>query len=228
MRLRRRCRGPAAIGLDSVGLHGAPARIRPGRRARPMPEPCMLTRLSLPALVAALLAAGPAAAQMARTEAREPVKDMARDDRQGRAPQQGRRAAVLRPRGEAGRALGGERLRLPRGQALQRAHQRHGGVHAPLLRRAGGRPRPPGRPGAAVLGSGVLVDADGLVITNNHVIDNMNEVRIALADRREFEADDRAARHPHRPRGAQDQGARRRASCRCRSAMPTPSRSAIS
>ena len=35
---------------------------------------------------------------------------------------------------------------------------------------------------------GVVVDADGLVITNNHVIDNMNEVRIALADRREFEA----------------------------------------
>ncbi len=35
----------------------------------------MLTRLFLPALVAALLAAGPAGAQMARTEAREPVKE---------------------------------------------------------------------------------------------------------------------------------------------------------
>jgi Do/DeqQ family serine protease len=39
------------------------------------------------------------------------------------------------------------------------------------------------------LGSGVIVDPAGLVITNNHVIENMNEVKVALADRREFEAD---------------------------------------
>src|SRR5918995_2433279 len=39
------------------------------------------------------------------------------------------------------------------------------------------------------LGSGVIVDPSGLVITNNHVIENMNEVKVALADRREFEAD---------------------------------------
>src|SRR5215207_6065764 len=39
------------------------------------------------------------------------------------------------------------------------------------------------------LGSGVIVDDSGLVITNNHVIENMNEVKVALADRREFEAD---------------------------------------
>src|SRR5215207_10227621 len=38
------------------------------------------------------------------------------------------------------------------------------------------------------LGSGVIVDSSGLVITNNHVIENMNEVKVALADRREFEA----------------------------------------
>lgn len=38
------------------------------------------------------------------------------------------------------------------------------------------------------LGSGVVVDESGLVITNNHVIENMNEVRVSLADRREFEA----------------------------------------
>ncbi len=47
---------------------------------------------------------------------------------------------------------------------------------------------PPGRSQTS-LGSGVIVDASGLVITNNHVIENMNEVKVALADRREFEAD---------------------------------------
>ena len=38
------------------------------------------------------------------------------------------------------------------------------------------------------LGSGVVVDESGLIVTNNHVIENMNEVKISLADRREFEA----------------------------------------
>jgi Do/DeqQ family serine protease len=47
---------------------------------------------------------------------------------------------------------------------------------------------PPGRSQSS-LGSGVIVDPSGLVITNNHVIENMNEVKVALADRREYEAD---------------------------------------
>src|SRR5918995_2415967 len=52
----------------------------------------------------------------------------------------------------------------------------------------GGPSVPPGRSQSS-LGSGVIVDPSGLVITNNHVIENMNDVKVALADRREFEAD---------------------------------------
>ncbi|MGQ3357238.1 MAG: Do family serine endopeptidase [Phreatobacter sp.] len=53
-----------------------------------------------------------------------------------------------------------------------------------------GGPQGPGRAEVArSLGSGVIVDRSGLVITNNHVIQNMTEVKVAFADRREFEVD---------------------------------------
>ena len=38
------------------------------------------------------------------------------------------------------------------------------------------------------LGSGVLVRPDGLIVTNAHVVKGADEIRIVLADRREFEA----------------------------------------
>ena len=38
------------------------------------------------------------------------------------------------------------------------------------------------------LGSGVLVGADGLIVTNAHVVKGADEIRVVLADRREFEA----------------------------------------
>jgi len=39
------------------------------------------------------------------------------------------------------------------------------------------------------LGSGVIVDPSGLVVTNNHVIEGASEVKVALADKREFDAE---------------------------------------
>jgi Do/DeqQ family serine protease len=39
------------------------------------------------------------------------------------------------------------------------------------------------------LGSGVIVDASGLVVTNHHVIQGASEITVALADRREFPAE---------------------------------------
>jgi len=46
----------------------------------------------------------------------------------------------------------------------------------------------PGRNTAQSLGSGVIVDPSGLVVTNHHVIEGMTDVKVALADKREIPA----------------------------------------
>jgi Do/DeqQ family serine protease len=71
--------------------------------------------------------------------------------------------------------------RTPRNALFEDPIFRHFFGDSPELR--------PGGPTAQSLGSGVLVDPSGLVVTNYHVIQGMTDVRVALSDRREFEAD---------------------------------------
>ena len=62
----------------------------------------------------------------------------------------------------------------------------------PIFRRFFGMPGGPGGLGEQVqrsLGSGVLIDASGLVVTNNHVIEGADQVKVSLSDKREFEAE---------------------------------------
>ena len=60
-------------------------------------------------------------------------------------------------------------------------------LNDPLFRRFfGGVPR---EQVMRSLGSGVIVDPSGLVVTNYHVIEGASEVKVALSDKREFDAE---------------------------------------
>ncbi|WP_336485284.1 Do family serine endopeptidase [Methylobacterium nigriterrae] len=139
--------------------------------------------LALSAAVAFLAAVGPAPAQMAKT----PDAASAKAVPQGRAEMQLSFAPVVKraaPSVVNVYASHVEKRSTARSSAMDEFMRRFFGEDG----RGRGPGGMPGERAQKSLGSGVIVDESGLVITNNHVIDNMNEVRIALADRREFEA----------------------------------------
>jgi Do/DeqQ family serine protease len=59
----------------------------------------------------------------------------------------------------------------------------------PIFRRFFGMPGGSPEQIQRSLGSGVLIDSSGLVVTNNHVIEGADQVKVSLSDKREFEAE---------------------------------------
>lgn len=73
----------------------------------------------------------------------------------------------------------GPQGRLPRGLPPELA---------PFFRGMPGDDDGPGHGPAQGMGSGFIVDPNGIVLTNAHVVDGADEVTVTLADRREFKA----------------------------------------
>ena len=67
----------------------------------------------------------------------------------------------------------------------------HGSLEDPFFRKFFGdeffkRDAPQREPKERGQGSGVIVEANGLIITNNHVVNKADEIRVFLSDKREF------------------------------------------
>jgi Do/DeqQ family serine protease len=63
---------------------------------------------------------------------------------------------------------------------------RHPLLNDPIFRRFFGSQLPEEASRASSLGSGVIVSADGYVLTNQHVVESADEIEVALADGRRF------------------------------------------
>jgi serine protease Do len=90
--------------------------------------------------------------------------------------------AVVSVEAEAGRR-GGRTAQLPDDAEIPEIFRRFFGPGMPMP----GAPRGPGGRGFGTsMGTGFIISADGYVLTNHHVVEGADEVRITLNDRREF------------------------------------------
>ena len=100
----------------------------------------------------------------------------------------------------AARRARAAKLRRSRGQGRSGGRVREDAARAPRRSRASAR----GRARASARRSSTI--PNGLIITNNHVIDEASEIHVIFGRKREVEGDGRRPRSAHRHRG----GARRR------------------
>ena len=66
--------------------------------------------------------------------------------------------------------------------------RRYFGPDAPFPGGPGGPQRPDAGPDSLSIGTGFLISGDGYLLTNHHVVDGADEVKVTLSDRREFKA----------------------------------------
>src|SRR5213594_1084791 len=92
---------------------------------------------------------------------------------------------------EGGRREGGPRRPLPPGPFGGPPGGPPGeeppGAEPPIPPPFPGPPGGPGRPDQSA-GSGVIIDAQGYIVTNNHVVENATQITVTLSDKREFQA----------------------------------------
>lgn len=66
--------------------------------------------------------------------------------------------------------------------------RRYFGPDTPFPGGPGGPQRPDAGPDSRSIGTGFLISGDGYLLTNHHVVDGADEVKVTLSDRREFKA----------------------------------------
>ena len=119
-------------------------------------------------------------------------------------------------------AGGGQRLRHQDRAGLRLAVRQRSVLLAAVRRATCSRA---GRATRQSLGSGVIIDPKGIIVTNTHVVNGADDVHIALSGGREYHGQGAARRHQVRPRGAaRCRTPAARLSRRCTSPIPTTSR----
>ncbi|WP_407352348.1 Do family serine endopeptidase [Luteimonas sp. R10] len=97
-------------------------------------------------------------------------------------------ATIGAPTAQRSQRRGGQ---MPEDEMIPEIFRRFFGPGFPFPGGPGGPQGPggPSGPRGTSMGTGFLISADGYVLTNHHVIDNADEVKVRLHDRREFTAE---------------------------------------
>ncbi|WP_149194963.1 Do family serine endopeptidase [Luteimonas suaedae] len=97
-------------------------------------------------------------------------------------------ATIGAPTAQRSQSRGGQ---MPEDEMIPEIFRRFFGPGFPFPGGPGGPqgPQGPSGPRGTSMGTGFLISGDGYVLTNHHVVDNADEVKVRLHDRREFTAE---------------------------------------